>query len=362
MSNIIIAFIVLCVLIAFLQEYPVFLIIIAITVISILIINIVSNEKKKHEEAAEIWRKEQEQKDKEHEKYIRELEQRKLLKMEQERQKRLQEHKKSIAEQQRQMLSEKEFTFDEAIDVYLKTDHKSCKAIYDYNTYFSDAFCCILKGLSQCEIKLSDEKVLRQVEMCNPIEETKNITKATKYEKLHDFIAIDTETTGLKCGGNDIIEICAIKFLKFRPVEKFHTYLKPRKSIPESATAINGITDDMVCNAPKFSQIKSSLQDFIGDLPLVAHNAPFDIKFLHVSGLNLENHSDKVYDTLKLSRLKLRDYDGSKFESYKLSDLCEELNIRCNDFHSADADALACGLLFIEILKSIKEVDSVDDF
>lgn len=358
-SNLIIDFIILCILIVFLKDY---LIIIAIAFIGLLIINLINREKLKREKAAELWRKEQELKDKEHEKYTKELEQRKLLKMEQERQKRLQEYKKSIAEQQRQTLSEKEFTFDEAIDVYLKTDHKSCKAIYDYDSYFTDAFGCILKGLSQCEIKLSDEKVLRQVEICNPIEETKNITKATKFEKLHDFIAIDTETTGLKCGGNDIIEICAIKFLNFRPDEKFHTYLKPRKSIPESATAINGITDDMVCDAPKFSQIKSSLQDFIGDLPLVAHNAPFDMKFLHVSGLNLEDHSDKVYDTLKLSRLKLRDYDGSKFESYKLSDLCEELNISCSEFHNADTDALACGLLFIEILKSIKEVDSVDDF
>jgi exonuclease, DNA polymerase III, epsilon subunit family len=244
----------------------------------------------------------------------------------------------------------------------LKTDHKSCKAIYDYYTYFSNAFYCILQGLTQYEIKFSDEKVLRQNEICNPIEDTKNITKATKLEKLHDFIAIDTETTGLKCGGNDIIEICAIKFLRFRPAEKFHTYLKPRKSIPTSATEINGITDDMVYDAPKFSQIKSSLQEFIGDLPLVAHNAPFDMKFLHVSGLDLENHKDKVYDTLKLSKLKLRDYDGSKFESYKLCDLCDELNISCNTFHNADSDTLACGLLFIEILKAIREVNSIDDF
>lgn len=362
MSNLIIAFIALCILIIFLKEHPVYLIIIAIAIISVLIINLINREKEKREKAAEVWRKEQEQKEKEHKKYIEEQERKNLLQREQERQKRLQEHKRYIAEQERQNLLKKEFSFDEAIDVYLKTDHKSCKAIYDYQTYFRDAFYCILQGLTQYEIKLCDEKVLRQNEIYNPIEDTKNITKATKLNKLQDFIAIDTETTGLKCGGNDIIEICAIKFLKFKPVEKFHTYLKPRKSIPASATEINGITDDMVCDAPKFSQIKSSLQDFIGDLPLVAHNAPFDIKFLHVSGLNLENHTDKVYDTLKLSKLKLRDYDGSKFESYKLCDLCDELNISCNTFHNADSDTLACGLLFIEILKAIREVESIDDF
>lgn len=359
MGNLIIDVIILCILIVFLKDY---LIIIAIAFIGFLIINLINREKSKREQAAERQRKEKEEEEKKRQMELEKQERRELLLREEERKKRLQEHKRYIAEQEQHEISEKEFSFDEAVDVYLKTDHKSCKAIYDYFTYFSDAFYCILQGLKQYEIKLSDEKVLRQIEMYNPIEDTKNITKATKFEKLHNFIAIDTETTGLKCGGNDIIEICAIKFLNYRPVEKFHTYLKPRKSIPASATEINGITDDMVCDAPKFSQIKSSLQEFIGDLPLVAHNAPFDMKFLHVSGLDLENHSDKVYDTLKLSRLKLRDYDGSKFDSYKLSDLCDELNIGCNTFHSADSDTLACGLIFIEILKSIKEVDSIDDF
>lgn len=360
--DIIITLIALILVISFLKKHPVILILLIIVAISIYIIKLINNEKAKREEAALAWRKEQAQKEKEHQKYIEEQERRKLWQREQERQKRLEEHRRSIAEQEQLEILEKEFSFDEAVDVYLKTDHKSCKAIYDYYTYSSDAFYCILQGLIQYEIKLSDEKVLRQNEICNPIEDTKNITKATKLEKLHDFIAIDTETTGLKCGGNDIIEICAIKFLNYRPFEKFHTYLKPRKSIPASATEINGITDDMVCDAPKFSQIKSSLQEFIGDLPLVAHNAPFDMKFLHVSGLDLENHKNKVYDTLKLSKLKLRDYDGSKFESYKLKDLCDELNISCSTFHKADSDTLACGLLFIEILKAIKEVDSVDNF
>lgn len=366
------------ILFLFFKEHISLLIIAATCCIILLVVKFQKKRKFEREKAAEVWRKEQEQKEKEHQKYIEEQERQKRFRERERRQKRLQEQKINIVEQeQKERLQEhrneyyrtkatgkrkKEFSLNEAIDVYLKTNHKSCKAIYDYNAYFRDAFYCILQGLTQYEIKLSDEKVLRQNEIRNPIYDTKNITKATKLEKLHNFIAIDTETTGLRCGGNDIIEICAIKFLNFRPTEKFHTYLKPRKGIPDSATEINGITDDMVRDAPKFSQIKSSLQEFIGDLPLVAHNAPFDMKFLHVSGLDLENHENKVYDTLKLSKLKLRDYDGSKFESYKLCDLCDELNISCNTFHSADSDTLACGLLFIEILKAIREVDSIDDF
>lgn len=255
----------------------------------------------------------------------------------------------------------KNFTLEEAIDVYLCTDHWSCKSIYDFEKYFSDAFECILKNIKSYDIQFSQEKVLRQKEIRNPINETKNITKTTNVNKIKDFVVIDTETTGLKCGGNDIIEICAIKFMDFRPVEKFHTYLKPRNPIPADATAINNITDAMVANAPTFAQIKTSLQAFIESFPLVAHNAPFDMKFLHVSGLDLSKHTDKVYDTLHLAKLKLRDFDGTRYESYKLGELCKEKNIACTNFHSADSDTLACGIIFVDIIKQVKEVHSINE-
>ena len=255
----------------------------------------------------------------------------------------------------------KVFTLDEAIAVYAETDHQSCKSNYDYKLYFSDAFETILKSLPKIEIILSEDKIKRKNEIENPIDNYKNITKSSNFQKLRDFVAIDTETTGLKPGGNDIIEIAAIKFENYRPVEIFHTYLKPRKAIPAEATAINGITDETVANAPIFSQIKSSLQEFISDFPIVAHNASFDVKFLHVSGLDLDKHNGKVYDTLKLSRKKVKDDYDDKLEDYKLSTICAEKNIACSNYHTATADTLACGLLFVDILKTIKEVDNVDD-
>ena len=54
--------------------------------------------------------------------------------------------------------------------------------------------------------------------------------------RAKNFVAIDCETTGLKIGGNDIIELAAVKFVDFKPVEKYHTYLKPRNPIPADAT------------------------------------------------------------------------------------------------------------------------------
>lgn len=268
---------------------------------------------------------------------------------------------KETAAPQQPLKERKVFTLNEAIAVYAETNHQSCRSVYDYKYYFSDAFETILNSLPKVEITLSDEKVNRKSEIENPIDNYKSITKSSNFQKLKDFVAIDTETTGLKPGGNDIIEIAAIKFENYRPVKLFHTYLKPRKAIPADATAINGITDETVANAPSFAQIKASLQEFISDLPIIAHNAPFDVKFLHVSGLDLDKHNGKVYDTLKLSRSKVRDSFDDKLDDYKLSTICEERNIACSNYHSAAADTLACGLLFVDILKTIKDVDNVDN-
>lgn len=304
MSNLIIAFIVLCILIVFLKEHPVYLIIIAIAIISVLIINIVNKEKQKREKAAETWRKEQEQKEKEHKKYIEE----------QERQKRLREEERRREE-------------------FLKKRY--------------DIFNQKLNFLKKYEIEFSDEKHNRNSSLYL---ECKNVTKATPLKKIKDFIAIDTETTGLKAAGNDIIQLSAIKFENFEPVEIFSTYLKPRKSIPEEATKINGITDEMVADAPKFYQIINSLNKFIGDFPLIAHNAPFDMKHLYANGLDsIENKI--VYDTLELSKKLIPDA-----YSYKLKDICEQCCIYFDDAHNSDSDSLAAGLLFVELVAERKEM------
>ncbi len=253
-------------------------------------------------------------------------------------------------------LTPNDFTFDEALNIYFNTNHDSCNSKYDYNSFFKSAFQCILNNIPKYPIILSNEKVLRNKEIDNPITEYKNITKSTPTSKLSRFVVIDTETTGLRAGGNDIIEICAIKFIDFLPTEKFHIYLKPRKPIPIEATNINHITNEMVTNAPKFSQIKSSLQNFIEGFPLVAHNAMFDIKFLHVSGLDLSSHEKMVYDTLALSRKTFHDLDN-----YKLGNLCLEQNIGIGNAHSATEDTLACAILFIDIIKQKHNVTSIQD-
>lgn len=209
-----------------------------------------------------------------------------------------------------------------------------------------DIFNQKLNSLKRYEIEISGEKHNRNSSLYM---ECKNVTKATSLNKIKDFIAIDTETTGLKVTGNDIIQLTAIKFENFEPIEIFSTYIKPRKSIPEDATAVNGITDEMVADAPVFYQIINSLNEFIGDLPLVAHNAPFDMKHLYANGLDsIENKT--VYDTLELSKRIIPDA-----YSYKLKDICELYRIFFDDAHNSDSDSLAAGLLFVNLVADRRE-------
>lgn len=217
-----------------------------------------------------------------------------------------------------------------------------------------------LEDIPKVEIRLSDEKVLRQNAILSPYEKSATITKRSSIKNIKDFVVVDTETTGIKPGGNDIIEVSAIKFENFKPVLHFTTLLKPRKPIPTDATEINGITDEMVKDSPTFASIKSSLKEFIGNYPIVAHNASFDIKFLYVSGLDFDEKA-KFYDTLELSKKHIKDYDNSYLSSYKLADVCEECNIFFDGAHRSSADALATGMLFIEIIKMVKEVYDIQE-
>ena len=190
-------------------------------------------------------------------------------------------------------------------------------------------------------------------------EKSKIITSNTSIKNIKDFIAIDVETTGIKISGNHIIEVSAIKFENFEPVEIFTTLCKSPKNIPSEATEINGISDEMVADKPMFQEICNSLKEYISDYPLVFHNARFDIRFLFVGGLDIDFSKAKIYDTLELSRKCIKDYEGNKLDSYKLADVCSECSIYFENAHRSGTDALATGLLFNEIVKIKKDCDDL---
>ncbi len=92
----------------------------------------------------------------------------------------------------------------------------------------------------------------------------------------------DTETTGTEPkNGDRIIEVGLVEIVNgFRTGRHFHTYVQPERPIPADATAIHGITDEMLVDAPVFSGVVADMMEFVGDSPLIFHNAPFDMSFL----------------------------------------------------------------------------------
>ena len=190
-----------------------------------------------------------------------------------------------------------------------------------------------------------------------------NITPKTSFDKIGSFVVIDTETTGLSSTKDNLIEVAAIKFEDWTPIEKFNTLINPGKPIPADASAVNNITDEMVSNAPTFSQIIDSLDSFVGKYNIVGHNLPFDLKFLYRHGYNFTTQKRRYYDTCEIAKKILKkpkmkwdkeyeeyvindnyDYD---VEDYKLTTLCDYYAIRDNTFaHRALSDALATALLF----------------
>ena len=165
-----------------------------------------------------------------------------------------------------------------------------------------------------------------------------------------DFIAFDLETTGTVAGVDQIVEIGAVRYVGNQPDATYSTLIDPRKSMPAGATAVNGITDDMLVGKPFIEDLLASFGEFCGDLPLVAHNAPFDTQFLKS---DIEKHEIPgprgiVLDTLPISR---KVFPG--LANYKLGTLIQHLDIPAGQFHRAEEDASYCGNLFIEIVNKI---------
>lgn len=162
----------------------------------------------------------------------------------------------------------------------------------------------------------------------------------------HREIVFDTETTGFDAWGDDrITEVGAIEIIDLLPTGRsFHTYCHPDRDISEKVTQITGITIEMLEreNAPRFPEIAQKFLDFIGDSPLIAHNADFDRNFINaeLERANFDRLPSKRFiDTLKIAREK---FPGSPAS---LDALCKRFGIslagRVNHGAVIDSELLA---------------------
>jgi DNA polymerase-3 subunit epsilon len=120
-------------------------------------------------------------------------------------------------------------------------------------------------------------------------------------------IVFDTETTGMDpLTGDRLVEIGCLELDNLIPTGRtFHKYVNPERDVPADAVAVHGITTDFLRDKPLFIDIAAELYEFLGDAVLIAHNAPFDMKFLNWElgqcGFKAIETS-RVIDTLPMAR------------------------------------------------------------
>ena len=156
--------------------------------------------------------------------------------------------------------------------------------------------------------------------------------KINKRKKEAKFVAVDVETTGLSPLYNELIEVSAIKYEGAKKIDTFSTLIKPKKEISSTITNITGITNKMLENAPELDKVMPELVDFIGDNPIVAHNANFDYSFLQ-NNSNRSFTKNKVIDTVAISREML-----PNLPNHKLNTVARCIGIEEEGFHRAEFD------------------------
>lgn len=165
------------------------------------------------------------------------------------------------------------------------------------------------------------------------------MTMPTFEKRLpQDYIAFDLETTGLDPEMNDIIEIGAVKVIDGKADQYFSTFVDPVYPIPEEATRVNHITDEMVCGAPRIGEALREFISFIGEVPLlVAHNVRFDAKFLEQAAKAQHVEiSYKYLDSLAVAQKYF-----PELKDYKLGTVARHLRYNIENAHRALDDAKA---------------------
>ena len=163
-------------------------------------------------------------------------------------------------------------------------------------------------------------------------------------------IVFDTETTGLSpAGGDRMVEIgCVEMFNRVETGRTFHSYFNPGRPMPSEAEAVHGLSDRFLSDKPNFHERCEELLDFIGDSPMVAHNAGFDFGFI--------NHelgqcgrptvcASRMIDTLAIARQK---FPGAK---HSLDALCTRFGVDRSQRikHGALLDAQLLAQVYVEL-------------
>ena len=161
-------------------------------------------------------------------------------------------------------------------------------------------------------------------------------------------IVLDTETTGLDYTREKMVEFAALRLENGKIKDEFQTLINPEQHIRKSSIAIHGITPDMVADAPTEAEAMPKILEFIGDYPIVAHNAIFDYTFINEASKRVtgEEIKNERIDTQQMFKEVYPELDA-----HGLNALTEKFNVELKDHHRAMGDTMGLALAYPKLKK-----------
>ncbi len=233
-------------------------------------------------------------------------------------------------------------------------------AITDHGV--AQSFPDAMKAASKAKVAGTDQniKILYGVEgyFINDVDDRIVVHGTKEMDFDQEFVAFDLETTGLSSRYDRIIEIGAVRMRRGEEIERFQTFVAPGRKLEPKIVELTGITDAMLKGAPGIEEVLPKFLAFIGDSPVVAHNADFDTAFIRAAceEQGLEYTLTSV-DTLILAQNLM-----PQLGRFKLDIVSNALSLPDFQHHRAADDALTCGLImgrFMEELEQEHDVHSL---
>ncbi|MEP3441151.1 MAG: 3'-5' exonuclease [Sulfitobacter sp.] len=164
------------------------------------------------------------------------------------------------------------------------------------------------------------------------------------------YVVFDTETTGLEPQSDEVVQLGAVRIVNGKVVtsEDFETLVNPGIPIPKRSTQVHGIDNSMVADAPDFTEVCKKFHAYAADSILIAHNAAFDMAFLHRRAATLDIGFDHpVLDTVLMSAAI---FGASAVHT--LDAICARLDITIpqDKRHTAMGDAIATSQAFMAMI------------
>ena len=163
-------------------------------------------------------------------------------------------------------------------------------------------------------------------------------------------IVLDTETTGLDpVHGDRLVEIgCVEVFNHIATGETYHQYVNPQRDMPAGAFAVHGLSEEFLSGHPVFADVADAFLDFIGDDPLVIHNASFDMGFINAELRRLKRRELPMSQSVDTVRMARRRFPGAPAS---LDALCRRFDIdnSSRTYHGALLDAELLAEVYLEL-------------